>query len=143
MIQVKYLFFCAVLCSSLYSCGQSRKVIAVTPVKKAIAIYTVHLPGNVAVDPNGNSISQRDTLNIIYVETGPGKIQWKEVWKDNKNYSVTATAIAEPSIDAGIDKKTNEKIFLQATGGNTLWKLLLVPDEKFHSAPSKYLSGEI
>jgi hypothetical protein len=144
MVPVKYLFFCAVLCSSLYSCGQSKKVIAaVTPVKKAIAIYAVHLPGNIAMDPNGNSISRQDTLNVIYLETGAGRIQWKEAWKDNKNYSVIATAVAEPLIDAGIDKKTNKKIFLQATGGNTLWKLLLVPEEKFHSAPSKYLSGEI
>jgi hypothetical protein len=116
---------------------------AVMPVKNAIAIYTVHLPGNIAIDNNGNSISQQDTLNVIYLETGPSKIQWKEVWKDNKYYSVIVTAIVQSSIDAGIDKKTNEKISLRARDGNTLWKLSLVPAEKFHSAPSRYLRGEI
>ena len=116
---------------------------AAAPVKKAIAIYTVHLPGNVAVDANGNSLSKSDTLNIIYLETGPGNIHWKKAWKDNQYYSVIVTVIMQPSVDAGVDKKTNEKISLRAMDGNTLWKLSLVADGKFHPSSSKNSNSEI
>ena len=38
---------------------------------------------------------------------------------------------------------TNEKIILQLTGGNKLWKLQLVPEENLLLTPVKTLPGEI
>ena len=138
MINIKYLLFYSLLCISLLSCAQSKHL-----VKNVYATYTVHLPGNIAVDRNGNSISSGDTLNTIYVETTTGQIHWTRAWKDGKDYSVIKTLITESSFDAGINKMTNEKIIMHSTGGNKLWKLQLVPGENFFLAPLKTLRGEI
>ena len=138
MIHIKYLLFYSLLCISLLSCAQSRHL-----VKNVYATCTVHLPGNIAVDRNGNSISPGDTLNIIYVETTTEKIHWTRAWKDGKDYSVIKTLITESPFDAGTNKMTNEKIILHSTKGNKLWKLQLVPGEKFFLAPLKTLPGEI
>jgi hypothetical protein len=143
MITIRYLLFCFLLCVSLLSCAQSKHPIAIGLVKKVYATYTVHLPGNIAVDRNGNSISSGDTLNTIYVETTTGQIHWTRAWKDGKDYSVIQTLITESPFDAGTDKMTNEKIILHLTEGNKLWKLQLVPEVKFFLAPLKTLPGEI
>ena len=134
---IKYLLLYSLLCISLLSCAQSKHL-----VKNIYATYTVHLPGNIAVDKNGNSISPGDTLNIIYVAT-TGQIHWTRAWKDGKDYSVIKTLITESPFDAGTNKMTNEKIILHSTEGNKLWKLQLVPVENFFLAPLKTLPGEI
>ena len=138
MINIKYLLFYSLLCISLLSCAQSKHL-----VKNVYATYTVHLPGNIAVDRNGNSISPGDTLNTIYVETTTAQIHWTRAWKNGKDYSVIQTLITESPFDAGTDKMTNEKIILQLTGGNKLWKLQLVPEENLLLTPVKTLPGEI
>ena len=138
MINIKYLLFYSLLCISLLSCAQSKHL-----VKNVYATYTVHLPGNIAVDRNGNSISSGDTLNTIYVETTTGQIRWTRARKDGKDYSVIKTLITESPFDAGTNKMTNEKIILHSTEGNKLWKLQLVPEEKFFLTPIKTLQGEI
>jgi hypothetical protein len=137
MINMKYLLLYSLLCISLMSCAQSKHLI-----KNVYATYTVHLPGNIVVDKNGNSISSGDTLNVIYVAT-LREIHWVHAWKDGKDYSVIQTLIIESPFDAGINKMTNEKIILHSTKGNILWKLQLVPEVKFFLAPLKTLPGEI
>ena len=138
MISIKYLLFYSLLSVSLLSCAQSKHL-----VKNVYATYTVHLPGNIAVDRNGNSISPGDTLNTIYVETTTGQIRWTRARKNGKDYSVIKTLITESPFDAGTNKMTNEKIILHSTEGNKLWKLQLVPGEIFFIAPLKTLRGEI
>ena len=138
MIAAKYLLFYSLLCISLWSCAQSTRL-----VKKVLATYTVHIPGNIAVDRDGNSISQGDTLNVIYIETASEKIQWTKAWKDGKNYTIIKTLLTGSSFDAGTNKLTNEKIILHVTGRNKLWKLQLIPEEKFFLAPLKALPAEI
>ena len=137
MIKIRYLLFYYLLCINLLSCAQSKHL-----VKKVCATYTVHLPGNIAVDKNENSIFPGDTLNIIYVVT-TGQIHWTRAWKNGKDYSVIQTLITESPFDAGTDKMTNEKIILQLTEGNKLWKLQLVPEENLLLTPVKTLPGEI
>ena len=126
MIAAKYLLFYSFLCISLWSCAQSTHL-----VKKVVATYTVHMPGNIAVDRNGNSSSQGDTLNIVYIETASGKIRWTKAWKDRESYAIITTLITGSSFDAGTNKLTDEKIILRVTGKSKLWKLQLVPGEKF------------
>ncbi|MEP6928064.1 MAG: hypothetical protein ABI834_10525 [Ginsengibacter sp.] len=138
MINIKYLLFYSFMCVSLLSCAQSKHLI-----KNIYATYSVHLPGNVAVDRNGNSISLTDTLSIIYIETASEKIHWFHAWKGAKDYSIITTLITELPFNAGTNKMTNEKIILRSTKGNKLWKLQLVPGEKFFMAPLKILQGEI
>jgi hypothetical protein len=137
MIHIKYRVLYSLLCISVLSCAQSKHL-----VKKVYATYTVHLPGNIMVDKNGNSISRGDTLNVVYVVT-LGQIHWARAWKNGRNYSVIQTLITETPFEAGINKMTNEKIILHSTNGNKLWKLQLVPEEKFFLAPLKTLPGEI
>jgi len=123
---------------SLFACAQSKYA-----VKNIYATYTVHLPGNIPIDKDGNAISTRDTLNVIYIETTSEEIQWKMAWENDKTYPIITTLIATSTLDAGINKMTNEKMILRAAKGNKLWQLRLVPGEKNISAPSKILPGEI
>ena len=137
MINMKYLLLFSSLCIALLSCAQSKHL-----VKNAYATYSVHLPGNIAVDKNGNSISSGDTLIVIYV-AATGQIRWTRAWKDGKDYSVIETLITESQYEAGINKMTGEKMILYSTKGSLLWRLQLVPEVKFFSTPLKTLPGEI
>ena len=134
---MKYLLLFSSLCIALLSCAQSKHL-----VKNAYATYSVHLPGNIAVDKNGNSISSRDTLIVIYV-AATGQIRWTRAWKDGKDYSVIQTLITESQYEAGINKMTGEKMILYSTKGSLLWRLQLVPEVKVFSIPLKTLPGEI
>ena len=137
MINMKYLLLFSSLCIALLSCAQSKHL-----VKNAYATYSVHLPGNIAADKNGNSISSRDTLIVIYV-AATGQIRWTRAWKDGKDYSVIETLITESQYEAGINKMTGEKMILYSTKGSLLWRLQLVPEVKIFSIPLKTLPGEI
>jgi hypothetical protein len=138
MINMKYLLLFSSLCIALLSCAQAKHL-----VKDAYATYTVHLPGNIAVDKNGNSISPGgDTLIVIYV-AAKGQIRWTGAWKDGKDYSVIQTLTTGSLFEAGINKTTNEKIILYSTKGNLLWRLQLVPGGTFFPVTLKTLPGEI
>lgn len=106
------------------------------------ATYQVHLPGNIAVDQNGNSLTQADTISIIYVESAVD-IDWLQAWEKGRSYSIIKTLITESPFDAGTDKNTNEKIMLGSTGENKLWKLQLIPEDKGIDVPAKTSQGEI
>lgn len=138
MINIKYLLFYSFLTVSLYACAQSKY-----SIKNIYAVYEVHLPGNIAVDQNGNEIPSRDTLNFIYIETSTEKIQWNMAWKNDKNYSILSRLIDTNFIDAGTDKITNESMIIHASAGNKLWQLQLIPSEKRISSPVKILQDEI
>lgn len=137
MSSIRYFLLYSSLSINLFACAQSKPA-----VKNIYATYTEHLPGNIPVDRNGNTISTRDTLNVIYIETTSEKIQWNIAWKNDKNYSILATLITSP-FDAGVNKITNKKMILRSAKGNKLWQLQLVPGEKKSSAPFNILPGEI
>jgi len=138
MNNIKYFLFYSFLCSGLLACAQSKY-----GVKNLYATYTIHLPGNIAVDKDGNAVSTRDTLNVIYIETSSDEIHWQMAWKDDKTYSILTTLITTSTLDAGIKKMTNKKMILQASKGNKLWELRLIPEEKKFATPTKILPGEI
>jgi hypothetical protein len=138
MKNIKYLLFYSFLCTGLLACAQSKY-----GVKNLYATYTVHMPGNVSIDKDGNTIATRDTLNVIYVETSSEEIHWKAAWKNGKNYSIITALITTSTLEAGIKKMTNKKMILQASKGNKLWELRLIPEEKKIESPFKILPGEI
>ncbi|KAA9039390.1 hypothetical protein FW778_11225 [Ginsengibacter hankyongi] len=138
MINIKYLLSYSLLTVSLYACAQSKY-----SIKNIYAVYEVHLPGNIAVDQNGNEIPSRDTLNVVYVETSSGPIQWNEAWKNDKTYSILSHVADTNFIDAGTDKNTNEKMIIHASPGNKLWQLRLIPSDSKISLPAKILQNEI
>src|SRR5258708_6933390 len=121
MINIKYLLFYSFLTVSLYACAQSKYLI-----KNIYAVYQVHLPGNVAVDQNGDEIPSRDTINIIYIEASAEKIQWNMAWKNDKNYSIMSRPIDTNYINVGTNKITNENIIIHTSAGNKLRQLQLI-----------------
>jgi len=135
---MKYLLSYSLLTVSLYACAQSKY-----SIKNIYGVYEVHLPGNIAVDQNGNEISSRDTLNVIYVETSTKQIQWNVAWKNDKTYSILSHLSDTNFIDAGTNTITNEKMIIHASTGNKLWQLRLIPLDSKISSPVKILQDEI
>jgi len=138
MINIKYLLFYSFLTVSLYACAQSKY-----SIKNIYAVYQVHLPGNIAVDQNGNEIAPRDTINILYVETSTEKIQWNMAWKNDKKYSIISRLIDTGYIDVGANKMTNKNMIIHASAGNKLWQLQLIVSEKKGLPPVNILQDEI
>ncbi len=137
MAKIKCLLFYSLLSISLLSCAQSKY-----GIKNIYATYRIHLPGNIAVDENGDSLTPPDTVNIVYIEAA-SDIVWSEAWKNGKQYSIIKTLITESPFDAGTNKFTNEKIMLHSTPGNKLWMLQLVATEKNVEVPQGVVPGEI
>ena len=135
---MKYLFSYTLLSIGLLACAQSKNVI-----KTAYGVYQVHLPGNIAVDKNGNEIASRDTINFIYIETANNEIKWDMAWKNGKNYSIISTLINSKLYDAGTKKLTGKNMLLKVSEDNKLWQLRLIPSDKNVEAPSNILPGEI
>lgn len=138
MIQIKYYLFYSFVSISFWGCAQSRY-----PIKNVYAVYKVHLPGNIAVDENGNEIASRDTLNFIYIESPTKNIVWDAAWKNGTTYFIRPTLIDSNPFDAGINAITNENMVIHISDNNRLWQLQLIPSEKKLPVPSKIVHDEI
>lgn len=138
MVTLKYLFFYLLVTFSLWGCAQTKNIIIHT-----YATYEVHLPGNIAVDPNGNEIAPRDTIDYIYVETVKGEIQWEKAWKNNQCFSIIPIKIDTETFNAGVNKISNTSLILHVNKGNNLWKLRLIISEKPAKAPEPVGKGII
>ena len=112
-------------------------------IKNIYAFRAEHLPGIVAVDPQGNPTHQGpDTLYTIYIESAK-PIQWLKAWKNGKTYSIIAMRIADAPVDAGIKKANGEHVLINVTKGNALWRLDLTPAEKQAPPPQKIKAGHM
>lgn len=104
-------------------------------IKTTAAFRSVHLPGNIPVDPEGRSLYKGpDTLLTIYVETSPLPIKWLMAWSEGRTWSVTPIAQTGPSVEAGIRKTDRQHIVLTAAKGNKWWRLELSPAGRPQSA---------
>jgi hypothetical protein len=103
----------------------------------------VHLPGNIRVDENGNEITSRDTVNLIYIESPTEDIHWDTAWKNGKTYFILPTLIDTGSFDVGTNKMTNKNIIIHASAGNKLWQLQLILSEKKNLPSVTILQDEI
>jgi hypothetical protein len=117
-------FFCALLSvNSLLSCAQSSAV-----VKKLYSFYTERLPGNIAVDKNGNEIfAAIDTSIQVYVEASVKNIIWDTAWLNNKSYLIIVQVVTKDSIDAGTKRNGGAHVIIKARRGNYIWQLYLQP----------------
>lgn len=138
MIRLKYFLFYSFLSTGYFACAQSKY-----SIKNIYAFYKVHLPGNIAVDENGNEIPSRDTINFIYIESPSKDIHWKNAWKNGKTFTILPTLIDAISYDVGTIKTTNEKMLVHVTHGNKLWQLQLIASDEIIAPPEKILQDEI
>ena len=138
MIRLKYFLFYSLLGTGFLSCAQSKY-----SIKNIYSVYKVHLPGNIAVDENGNEIPSRDTINLIYLESPTQNIHWTNAWKNGKTFSILPALIDSNSYDIGTKKMTNENMIIHSSGGNKLWQLQLIASDETMPQPEKLLRDEI
>lgn len=139
LTSIKSLSFCLLFFVTLSSYAQTKY-----GIKNIYAYYAQHLPGNIPVDDNGNSLYKGpDTLITVYIETTGQEPHWSNAWRGNKVYSIVTTLIKQPTIEAGIRKSSNQKILVSPAKGNCLWQLEFVPQESRMLPPQKMKPGEI
>lgn len=138
MMRLKFFLFYSFLISFFFGCAQTKYLI-----KNIYAVYKVHLPGNIAVNENGNEIPSMDTVNLIYVETPAQDIRWVNAWKNGKTYTILPTLIDSGSYEVGTRKTTNENMIINATRGNKIWQLQLIVSDEMIPPPSNILQDEI
>ncbi len=131
--------FLSLFLISLISCAQQKH-----GIRKIDAYFSMHTPGNIPVDSDGNSLYHGPTVvNVIYIETKGDPVKWVAAWKDGESFSVTTTEITERPFEVGMSKERNEKISLTPASGNKLWQVVLAKDEKLEKAPVEAKAGEI
>jgi hypothetical protein len=113
-------------------------------IKKVDAFFKEHLPGNIPVDADGNSLYHGpDTIYTIYIETKGNSPDWTTAWKNSRSFSISTTIIKETPFEVGISKLTNKKIILKPAPGNKLWLLELEKNSISSKPPVKTKRGEI
>lgn len=123
----------------LLACAQTKNLI-----KKTYATYSVHIPGNIPVDQNGNEIPVRDTVFTVYVESTSADVNWSSAWFDGKSYTVIANLIDTSQVDAGTLMSNNQKLVIKKTlGSNTLWHIQLLLAQKILPSPVTPVHGQI
>ena len=138
MIRLKYLLFYSFLSTGFLACAQSKY-----SIKNIYAVYKVHLPGNIALNENGNEIPARDTVNLIYIESPAKDIHWNNAWKNGKTFSILPTLIDSNSYNIGTKKMTNDNMIIHSSNGNKLWQLQLITSDEIIPQPEKLSQGEI
>lgn len=134
----RYLFR-GIIFLSVVSCAQAKN-----SIKHSYAFSSVRVPGNIAVDKNGDAINKiPDTVNVVYVETRGEIPIWKYAWKGNKLYAVNAIAIKKTPLEIGKNKINNQEIIITIADENKLWLLELLPGNDNVSPPQKINGGEI
>lgn len=126
------------ICSGfcILGCSQSKSI-----VSKINAVYTIHLPGNVAVDPQGNEIANFDTAITVYVQTVDSNIIWKSAWTQETEFEITAEKLIDTNVNAGISSKNGEPVNIKTEKNNILWRLDLSRSQK-NASPPKSINGK-
>ena len=106
-----------------YSCAQTKGL-----VKNMHAYYSEKMPGNIQADENGNPLTVKpDTVIVVYVETTTKLIEWDTAWKDNRMYKIIPQLINPVPFEAGFEKGSNVKIFINTDMNHFLNQLYLQP----------------
>lgn len=122
----------------ILGCSQSKSI-----VSRINAVYTIHLPGNVAVDPQGNEISNIDTAITVYVQTVDSNIIWESAWMQESKFDITAEKLIDTNVNAGISSESGEPVNIKTEKNNILWRLDLSRSQKNVSPPKNIDSKEI
>lgn len=106
-----------------FSCAQTKGLI-----KNTHAYYSEKTPGTVRTDENGNPLPVKiDTVIVVYVETTTKLIEWDTAWKDNRMYKIVPQLINPVPFEAGFEKGSNVKIFINTDTNHFLYQLYLQP----------------
>jgi hypothetical protein len=121
-------FFCA--CARPGSNQPKNNVQAKNGIIKTAFFLQERMPGTIAVDENGNPMTQGPFLDYkAVVETAPGKQpSFNKVWIDGKSYTVSVTEVSAP-YKIGLSKDSQQPINVDAGKGNKIWELSLQEDE--------------
>ena len=138
MIPLKYFLFYSFLSTGFIACSQSKY-----SIKNIYAVYKVHLPGNIAINENGNEIPSRDTVNLIFIESHGKDMHWSNAWKNGKSFSILPTLIDSGTYNIGTKKMTNENMIIHSSSGNKLWQLQLIATDQTIPQPEKLSRDEI
>lgn len=119
---MKVLLLYVLLCVQFFSCAQVHSI-----SKKMIATYTVHNPGNIAVDDSGNELNGKNIIPVVYLETTSKDLHLEKALLDKSEYVVTQQLVSSQPYLAGINFKTNEKVMAQPDKNNFLWRIEIAP----------------
>ncbi len=116
--------FAGLFLSVCWACSQSKKMVSET-----YGFYSERQPGNIPVDPSGNPLPEFgvDTLFTVYVTSSGQELKWDSAWSGNKVYTIVATRLEEPVIEAGKEKEDNQPLIIRAGKGLVIWRLDFVP----------------
>ncbi|MBL0056825.1 MAG: hypothetical protein IPP31_11725 [Chitinophagaceae bacterium] len=96
-------------------------------IKKAHAFYTVHMPGTIRVDEQGNQVRPDPLIErVIYLESVGNKMPVSlTVSYDNKTLKASLERVMENEVIAGKTVLNQTEYRIKATKGYSLWKLQL------------------
>lgn len=119
---MKSILFYIFLMAHLISCSQVHNI-----SQKTLGTYIVQMPGNIAVDPAGNELTSGKINAVIYLETSSKELKVKSALIENIEYKVTQQSLDTFPFMAGINYKSNEKVYVNIAQNNFLWKIELAP----------------
>ncbi len=103
-------------------------------IQKAIALFTVSLPGMIPEDGNGNKLRPLPVIErFIYIETNyKNKPRIDSVLYNSFYFASTVDPVYQNKITAGVNTATGMPVVITARKGNRLWKISLQqPAESF------------
>lgn len=111
----------------MFSCAQSK-----SSVKNVKAFYTVWMPGNIMVGPDGEPLpGSGPRINYtFYAETASQNITWDTAFVYDIAYKISPSLISEKVADVGKNKTTQQPIIIKASNGGYLWQLTLNLNDK-------------
>jgi len=131
-IIMKYLLFFLASYASYASFGQST-----CPVKRGYAFYTVHMPGTIRVDEQGNQVRPDPMVErVIYLEAAPSlKIMPDSVLYGSRYSKLSTERLKGLQVNAGKQSGDGKYFKFTARKGYVLWKLQLETMSERSGAP--------
>ena len=109
------------LCTACSSYAQNYKI------QKAVAFFTVSLPGMIPEDGNGNKIRPLPLIErFIYIESNyKSKPRIDSVLYNSLYFISSVDSVHQNKITAGVNAATGIPVVITAKKGNRLWKVNL------------------
>lgn len=122
------------------ACAQVNKTVV-----KAVAYYTIPVPGTIAVDENGRQMPPpRTKVFTVYLETKGIAPQWTKAWADGQSFTLIPFATGfDTTVVVGRAIRGDRNISLKPAKGNRITKLELAPDGKVTVPPQKIAGNEV
>ena len=121
MRKMKKYCIAILLCTACSSYAQNYKI------QKAVALFTVSLPGMIPEDGNGNKLRPVPTIErYIYIESNyKSKPRIDSVLYNSIYFVSTVDTVYQNKITVGVNTATGMPVIISAKKGNRLWKINL------------------